>query len=45
LPVWDVLFGTYHMPKDKRPTVFGTATTIPSGLLGQLVFPFRRASR
>ena len=41
-PAWDILFGTYHMPKDRRPASFGTATPVPAGLLGQLVFPFRR---
>jgi sterol desaturase/sphingolipid hydroxylase (fatty acid hydroxylase superfamily) len=42
LPLWDILFGTYYMPRDKRPTHFGTSTPVPRGLLGQLVFPFRR---
>jgi hypothetical protein len=42
LPFWDVLFGTYYMPRDRRPTVFGTATAVPQGLIGQLAFPFRR---
>jgi sterol desaturase/sphingolipid hydroxylase (fatty acid hydroxylase superfamily) len=41
-PAWDILFGTYHMPKHRWPASFGTATPVPSGLLGQLVFPFRR---
>jgi sterol desaturase/sphingolipid hydroxylase (fatty acid hydroxylase superfamily) len=45
LPLWDILFGTYYMPEDKRPTEFGTSTAVPSGLLGQLAFPFRRARR
>lgn len=43
LPLWDVLFGTYYMPRGQVPTSFGTATPVPAGLLGQLVFPFRRA--
>jgi sterol desaturase/sphingolipid hydroxylase (fatty acid hydroxylase superfamily) len=42
LPLWDILFGTYHMPRDEMPTRFGTQTPVPAGLLGQLVFPFRR---
>lgn len=42
LPVWDILFGTYYMPKDRVPTSFGTMTPVPDGLVGQLVFPFRR---
>jgi sterol desaturase/sphingolipid hydroxylase (fatty acid hydroxylase superfamily) len=45
LPLWDILFGTYHMPRDARPTRFGTLTPAPRGLLGQLVFPFRSAAR
>ncbi len=43
LPLWDILFGTYYMPKGKVPERFGTETPVPSGLLGQLVFPFRRS--
>ena len=43
LPLWDILFGTYHMPKGELPTRFGTSTPVPAGLVGQLVFPFRRS--
>jgi sterol desaturase/sphingolipid hydroxylase (fatty acid hydroxylase superfamily) len=42
LPLWDILFGTYHMPKDTTPERFGTATPVPAGLIGQMLFPFRR---
>jgi sterol desaturase/sphingolipid hydroxylase (fatty acid hydroxylase superfamily) len=42
LPLWDVLFGTYYMPKDERPSRFGTMTPVRAGLIGQVVFPFRR---
>jgi sterol desaturase/sphingolipid hydroxylase (fatty acid hydroxylase superfamily) len=45
LPMWDILFGTYYMPKDERPTSFGTATPVPAGLAGQMVFPFRKSAR
>jgi sterol desaturase/sphingolipid hydroxylase (fatty acid hydroxylase superfamily) len=45
LPLWDILFGTYYMPRAQRPTRFGTLTPVPRGLFGQLVFPFRRAAR
>jgi sterol desaturase/sphingolipid hydroxylase (fatty acid hydroxylase superfamily) len=45
LPLWDVLFGTYYMPRDRVPEHFGTATPVPAGLIGQMVFPFRRVSR
>ena len=42
LPLWDLLFGTYYMPRDRRPHGFGTSTPVPPGLLGQLLYPFRR---
>ncbi len=41
LPLWDILFGTYYMPKARVPTVFGTDTAVPPGLMRQLIFPFR----
>ncbi|HWB44870.1 MAG TPA: sterol desaturase family protein [Hyphomicrobiaceae bacterium] len=42
LPLWDILFGTYHMPRERVPEHFGTDTLVPAGLLGQMLFPFRR---
>ena len=27
-----ILFGTYYMPRDERPTSFGTMTPVPRGL-------------
>jgi sterol desaturase/sphingolipid hydroxylase (fatty acid hydroxylase superfamily) len=42
LPLWDILFGTYYMPRDKLPASFGTGTPVPAGLIGQLLFPFRK---
>lgn len=44
-PVWDLLFGTYYMPRDRLPTRFGTETPVPGSFLGQLVFPFTRQRR
>ncbi len=41
-PVWDVLFGTYYMPKDRLPQHFGTTTPVTPGFVGQMLFPFRR---
>jgi sterol desaturase/sphingolipid hydroxylase (fatty acid hydroxylase superfamily) len=43
LPLWDILFGTYHMPRGRTPERFGTDTPVPPGLVGQLAFPFRRS--
>ncbi|MBS0212697.1 MAG: sterol desaturase family protein [Proteobacteria bacterium] len=42
LPVLDILFGTYHMPRNAKPAAFGAGTPIPEGMLRQLAFPFRR---
>jgi len=42
LPLWDLLFGTYYMPQDRLPQHFGTTTPVPAGLIGQMLFPFRR---
>lgn len=41
-PVWDLLFGTFHMPRDARPTRFGAGEPMPEGFLAQLAHPFRR---
>lgn len=38
-PLWDLLFGTFHMPWGQRPETFGAAG-VPEGLLGQLAHPF-----
>jgi sterol desaturase/sphingolipid hydroxylase (fatty acid hydroxylase superfamily) len=43
LPVWDILFATYYMPKDRAPVQFGTSTPVPASLVGQMLFPFRRS--
>jgi sterol desaturase/sphingolipid hydroxylase (fatty acid hydroxylase superfamily) len=42
LPLWDILFGTYHMPRDRVATTFGTEERVPDGVLGQMMFPFRK---
>ncbi len=41
LPIWDLLFGTFHCPA-AQPTAFGTDAPVPPRFVGQLVFPFRR---
>lgn len=42
LPIWDLLFGTFHMPHGEAPAAFGLADEpIPEGLWGQLAYPFR----
>jgi len=42
-PIWDVLFGTYRMPQDQRPSNYGAADpNMPTGFLAQIVYPFRQ---
>jgi sterol desaturase/sphingolipid hydroxylase (fatty acid hydroxylase superfamily) len=42
-PVFDVIFGTYYMPRDRLPEKFGVeGDPVPEGFLGQLAYPFRR---
>jgi sterol desaturase/sphingolipid hydroxylase (fatty acid hydroxylase superfamily) len=46
IPVVDKLFGTAYMPKDKRPSGFGTPDPVPPvGYLQQLAYPFTKAAR
>lgn len=40
LPLWDILFGTYYMPKDRMPCDFGVPEKVPTGFFGQLWHPF-----
>jgi sterol desaturase/sphingolipid hydroxylase (fatty acid hydroxylase superfamily) len=39
-PFWDILFGTYYMPRDHWPKNFGINEPMPAGYLGQLWEPF-----
>jgi sterol desaturase/sphingolipid hydroxylase (fatty acid hydroxylase superfamily) len=42
-PLFDRLFGTYHLPADGRwPQGYGIQNKIPKGFLRQLLHPFRR---
>jgi sterol desaturase/sphingolipid hydroxylase (fatty acid hydroxylase superfamily) len=38
-PLWDLLFGTWHLPKDRWPVQYGTVKPVPGGMLGQLLYP------
>ena len=43
LPVWDVIFGTIYLPKDRRATSFGVnGDEVPLAFLQQIVYPLRR---
>ena len=41
LPLWDMLWGTYDMPREKRPAVYGHDEDMP----GQKWWPFRPDTR
>jgi sterol desaturase/sphingolipid hydroxylase (fatty acid hydroxylase superfamily) len=41
LPLWDLMFGTFRMPKGRQPTQFGIDDPIPAGFIGQMLAPFR----
>jgi sterol desaturase/sphingolipid hydroxylase (fatty acid hydroxylase superfamily) len=41
-PFWDLLFGTFYMPKGQVPEDFGIHEPMPNHLPGQLWAPFRR---
>jgi sterol desaturase/sphingolipid hydroxylase (fatty acid hydroxylase superfamily) len=42
LPVFDILFGTYYMPRGRLPERFGLKDeNVPEGFWGQMAYPFR----
>jgi sterol desaturase/sphingolipid hydroxylase (fatty acid hydroxylase superfamily) len=42
-PVFDLLFGTFHMPRGKAPERYGVPQNdVPEGIAAQLLHPFRR---
>lgn len=41
-PVWDLIFGTWYMPRDRMPCDFGVHEPTPDTLWGQIAYPFRR---
>ena len=38
-PIFDLLFGTWHLPKDRWPVRYGTVKPVPGGMLGQFLHP------
>lgn len=42
---WDLIFGTFYMPKGRYPENFGIPEEFPKDFLGQLIHPFARALR
>ncbi len=44
LPLWDILFGTHYMPKDRQPDDFGIHEPVDHTVLGLLKHPFKPSS-
>jgi lathosterol oxidase len=44
LPVFDMLFGTFHMPAQHWPVQYGTTKRLPRTFTAQWWYPFRRES-
>ena len=42
LPLWDIVFGTCYLPTDRRPESYGIDQPMPSGVVAQVLQPFRR---
>ncbi|MBD2092685.1 sterol desaturase family protein [Microcoleus sp. FACHB-1515] len=41
-PIFDVIFGTFYMPRHQQPRNFGISEAMPNSLWGQMTYPFRR---
>lgn len=41
-PLFDKLFGTYHMPFEHWPAHYGTTKPLPKSFWGQMIYPFKR---
>ena len=40
LPLWDMVWGTYRMPREERPAIYGNDDPIPPSVPGQMLYPF-----
>jgi sterol desaturase/sphingolipid hydroxylase (fatty acid hydroxylase superfamily) len=38
-PLFDLVFGTWHLPKDRWPVNYGTVKPVPGGMIGQFLHP------
>jgi sterol desaturase/sphingolipid hydroxylase (fatty acid hydroxylase superfamily) len=44
-PLWDKLFGTFHLPPGRWPQGYGIPEKMPQGYLKQLAYPFVRSQK
>ena len=43
LPLLDLMFGTFHLPKGEWPTSYGViGKPLPDGIISQTLHPFRK---
>lgn len=42
LSLWDLVFGTAHMPKGETPSAYGVNEPVPADYVSQFFYPFRR---
>jgi sterol desaturase/sphingolipid hydroxylase (fatty acid hydroxylase superfamily) len=40
-PLWDLMFGTFYMPRGQQAELFGVDDPVPKNIFGQLLYPFR----
>ncbi len=40
-PAWDMAFGTWFMPPDRRPSIYGVDEVVPTSMAAQMAYPFR----
>jgi sterol desaturase/sphingolipid hydroxylase (fatty acid hydroxylase superfamily) len=45
LPLFDMIFGTFHLPPQHWPIQYGTVSKLPKTLWGQLAYPFVRTQK
>jgi sterol desaturase/sphingolipid hydroxylase (fatty acid hydroxylase superfamily) len=41
-PIFDRLFGTYHLPQSRWPDGYGVPEPVPVSYLRQFLYPFQR---
>jgi sterol desaturase/sphingolipid hydroxylase (fatty acid hydroxylase superfamily) len=42
-PIWDIMFGTFRMPKGELPDNYGVdGEPLPTEFTGQLAYPFKQ---
>lgn len=45
LPIFDRLFGTFYLPREKYPTRYGVSESVPGNYWGQLIYPLSRREK